>query len=307
MNVCDTNNELPRINHLVISGGGLGGIVLYGAVKQSNLRGEWAIENIKSIDAVSAGTFIAILISLKYDWETIDNYIIKRPWHNIFKVEHIKPLKIFYDCGLFDKSVIHDILGPFFRGVNLSPNITMKELYDFTGIDLHFYSTNLYDDKLIDFNWADFPEMEVLDAVYRSSTVPILFIPHCDEKCFYMDGFLNVNFPSTQLLRRIGSDKNALGFQYKLAKKVKKITNMLDMIKKIIVNLFNHKHKHMKTMKYQYTGEFDIFSIYDMYYIVNNGGKRRDLIALGEELPSPFPAVAGASPPHLRDGCNKII
>ena len=280
------------IQHLVISGGSFGGIVLYGALKQSNLRGEWSIDNIQSIDAISAGSILAVIISLKYDWEIIDNYIIKRPWQNILKFDKINPFKIIGDCGVFDVSVIIEVIAPFLRGVGLSIDVSMREFFEFTGIDLHFYATNLYTDEIVDFNHASFPDLRIVDAVYRSSTIPLFFIPQCeikDEKeYFYLDGYLIANYPSTQFLQRVGTDKHALGFKYANPHNKHKITNIFDMAKQIIVNLFRKSHTTTIKLKHQYTFYLELFTVYELYCIVNNSDKRRELLLLGEECQSIF-------------------
>ena len=53
------------IKHLVIGGGGPGGFINYGALKESNLQGIWKYDDIKTIYATSAGGFIALTILLK--------------------------------------------------------------------------------------------------------------------------------------------------------------------------------------------------------------------------------------------------
>jgi predicted acylesterase/phospholipase RssA len=69
------NNKNQNIKHLVICGGGIAGINAYGVLKKSNIDGFWNIDNIETIYGVSAGAMLAFIISLKYSWEDIDNYI----------------------------------------------------------------------------------------------------------------------------------------------------------------------------------------------------------------------------------------
>lgn len=75
----------PSIKHLVISSGGPAGIMMYNILRTLNLKGVWNIQNIRTIYGSSVGSFIAILIALNYDWSTMDDYIIKRPWDKIFR------------------------------------------------------------------------------------------------------------------------------------------------------------------------------------------------------------------------------
>ena len=49
-----TNDEIivtdnKKIEHIVMSGGGIVGLSFYGVLRESNKRGKWDINNIKSI------------------------------------------------------------------------------------------------------------------------------------------------------------------------------------------------------------------------------------------------------------------
>jgi predicted acylesterase/phospholipase RssA len=74
-----------NIKHLVISSGGPAGIMMYNILRTLNLKGVWDIKNIQTIYGSSVGSFIAVLIALNYDWATMDDFILKRPWDKIFR------------------------------------------------------------------------------------------------------------------------------------------------------------------------------------------------------------------------------
>jgi predicted acylesterase/phospholipase RssA len=71
------------IKHIVIPGGGPTGIKALGALQYLEQNGYWNIDNIETIYATSAGSIIAVLLCLKFDWDAINDYIIKRPWHEV--------------------------------------------------------------------------------------------------------------------------------------------------------------------------------------------------------------------------------
>lgn len=74
----------PPIKHLVISSGGPAGHMMYSILRTLNLKGVWDAKDIKSIYGSSIGSYIAIIIALRYEWEVMDDYLIKRPWEKIF-------------------------------------------------------------------------------------------------------------------------------------------------------------------------------------------------------------------------------
>ena len=80
----NTNNKPPTIKHLVIAAGGPSGCTMYGALRLLNQEGVWNINDIKTIYGSSVGSFIAVLLSLNYEWKTMDTFLLKRPWSKIY-------------------------------------------------------------------------------------------------------------------------------------------------------------------------------------------------------------------------------
>jgi predicted acylesterase/phospholipase RssA len=283
----------PQIQHLVFSGGGIGGLMLYGGLKETNMRGIWKHENIKSIHSVSAGSILSVIVALHYDWETTDKYIINRPWHKIFNFENINFLNIFYDGGIFDKSVFVEILTPLFRGMDISPEITMREFYEKTGVDCHFYCAEITDFKLIDICHTNYPELLLIDAVYRTCCIPVVFIPQrCGDDCF-MDGYLITNYPSKECLDYVCAtdaaavtEDSILGFCLYTPKPTKKdnntITNILDIIKTIITNIMVLIQKlSIVELKHQYEMGYIMDSLNETYAIISSPQLRKELIERG--------------------------
>ena len=49
----------------------------------------------------SAGAFVAVLLCLNYEWETILKYFVERPWHEAFPISPTTLFAgIFTNCGL---------------------------------------------------------------------------------------------------------------------------------------------------------------------------------------------------------------
>ena len=69
---------------MVISSGGPAGHMMYSVLRTLNLKGVWDIKDIRTIYGSSIGSFAAIIIALNYDWETMDDFLIKRPWEKIY-------------------------------------------------------------------------------------------------------------------------------------------------------------------------------------------------------------------------------
>jgi predicted acylesterase/phospholipase RssA len=183
------------IEHLVISGGGQTGLAFYGILRESEQRGFWSAGNIKSIYATSVGSFLAVLIALQYDWPTADNYIINRPWHTIFKVDIYSVMQAFGRRGILGVDIMEQMLGPLFAGKDIPLGITLGEFYELTGIELYFMTTELNAFELVKVSHLTHSDWRVVDAVYASCTLPILFAPLIrDGKC-YIDGGTLCSYP----------------------------------------------------------------------------------------------------------------
>lgn len=189
------------IKHLVISGGGPTGIKALGALKYLHEQSYWNINDIQSIYATSAGALIAVLIMLKFDMDTISNYILNRPWHEAYPINISQFFDIYKNKGLYNK-VTEIFFKPFFESKDLSLTMTMKELFEYTKIDLHVFSLEINKFIIEDISWKTHPELNVFTAIHMSIALPIIISPVCiNDKC-YIDGGIISNYPLEYCLKQ---------------------------------------------------------------------------------------------------------
>ena len=55
-------------------------------LRECHNRKLWKLEDIETIYGTSVGSIIAVILALDYDWDTLDDYLIKRPWNNVFNL-----------------------------------------------------------------------------------------------------------------------------------------------------------------------------------------------------------------------------
>jgi predicted acylesterase/phospholipase RssA len=183
------------IKHIVISGGGPTGLKSLGALQHLEKYDFWKIENIESIYATSAGAIIGLLIVMKIKWDYINDYVIKRPWHEVFDISINQIFEAFSKKGLFDDKVIDIFFKPFFNAIDLSINITMRELYEYSKIDFHVFSLEMNHFDMIDISHTTHPDLKVFDAIHMTIALPLVITPRClDNKC-YIDGGVVSNYP----------------------------------------------------------------------------------------------------------------
>ena len=222
------------IKHLVLSGGGPIMIQLLGAIQHLETNNFIDFKNIESIYGTSAGAIIGVIICLKYDWETINEYIIKRPWQDVFKIKVEKIFESYSKKGIFDLKTIEKCFKPLFDAKDIPMDITLEDFYKYSNVELHLFSFEINEFTIHDISYLTHPHLSLLTAIQMTCSLPILVTPVCIDDKFYIDGGIVCNYP---LKYCIDSGKNMdeiLGFknQYDNEKKshINSESTLLDFI-----------------------------------------------------------------------------
>ena len=199
------------IKHLVISGGGPLGLRYLGALEKLEKENFWKVDNIESIYGTSVGSMIGAFICLKYDWETLNKYIIERPWNDAFKINATQIFDSYYKKGLYDTKLIEIIFKPLLQAKNIEINVTLKEFYEFSKIDFHIFTFELNKFETIELSHITHPNLSLLQALTMSSAFPGIFMPTIIDKKCYIDGGVMCNYPINQCLRDNTNKDEILG------------------------------------------------------------------------------------------------
>jgi predicted acylesterase/phospholipase RssA len=184
-----------NIKNIVINGGGPTLFNAYGAVKQANLSGIWSHDSVESYYGTSAGAILSIILALQYSWEDLDDFIIKRPWQNVWKFSLLNIYDYYTNKGIFGKDMFVDFLGPLFKGKDVEVSISFKEFHELFKKNIYIYAVDLMSFELVEFSHLSHPDMPILDAVRASSALPILFQPVEYDGRLYTDGGFLLNYP----------------------------------------------------------------------------------------------------------------
>tara|TARA_B110001452_G_scaffold179773_1_gene150921 strand:+ start:1174 stop:2109 length:936 start_codon:yes stop_codon:yes gene_type:complete len=192
------------IKYLVLCGGGPVGLTIYGALKELHKENVWKLENIKTIYATSIGCLITLAVILDIEWAWLDDYIIKRPWLNLMNFTSSDYLNLMYSKGLLDEDFIIDIIKPLLLTKDIDIDVTLKEFYETTNVDLHLFTTNLNKFCKVDLNYKTHPDLKLYTAFMMSCCIPILIKPPYYNGEYYLDGGLFTNTPVNDC---IGTEK----------------------------------------------------------------------------------------------------
>jgi predicted acylesterase/phospholipase RssA len=280
------------IRHFVLSGGGVWGLSCYGALRESHRDGLWVIDNIQSIFATSVGSILAIILCLRYDWNDIDDYLIKRPWKEVFSFDFGKIIDAVVKRGLFDRTVIDKIFTSLLEGKDLSVNITLEEFCLWCKIDLHIFSCEINGETIhpIEFCKETHGKWKLLDVIYCSCCVPVLFQPFLTEsgEC-YIDGAICNNYPLEECLKRGCPENEIFGIRktkktnIDYLKKVGASSNLFDYLIYLLNQIMNKELFTPHQIKNQLDISSEFITIYEVMNASRSSEERMRLIAKGEE------------------------
>lgn len=277
------------IKHLVIAGGGPIGLQFLGALEHLNKNDFWKIEDIESIYATSIGTIIATFICLKYDWETLNKYIIERPWHDAFKLNGKQIFDAFYNKGLYDKKLAEIVFKPLLEAKDLSLSITLREFYEYSKIEFHLYTFELNKFETVDISYKTHPDLLLMQAITMSSALPGIFMPTILDNGCYIDGGVMSNYPLTYCLKEHTNPDEILGVTFYRSIQdettnayknniITEESSVLDFSIGFFINAMNYIYKNIKKDKIENQIECindDNFLTLDVIQISINSQKMR--------------------------------
>jgi predicted acylesterase/phospholipase RssA len=229
---------MPPIKHLVISGGGPIMVQILAAIQELEKNKYINVREIESIYGTSAGAIIGILLSLHFDWETLNDYIIKRPWHEVFPIHIQSILDSYTKKGLFDEKTIEKCFKPLFDAKDIPLNIHLLDFYKLTNIELHLFSFEVNEYKIVDISYLTHPELPVLQALHMSCALPILLTPVCLNNQCFIDGGIACNYPLSFCINSGKKIDEILGFKNKYSNENTNIDNKTTLLDYILTFLF---------------------------------------------------------------------
>jgi len=275
-----------NIECLVLSGGGHVGFIELGEAYYLEQQKIWDKTKLKSIYATSAGAILAVLIALDLDWETINDYMILRPWDKVCEIKVDNILNLLDTKGIYGEEIFIQFLKPLLDALDYSIDITLEEFYEKTKIELNFLSFNisLYESILL--NHSTFPTLPLYKALHMTSCIPIIFKPVEWNEEMYIDGGITCNYPIEHALKKYDKE-NILGFFFIINKTnytVQKETSMLNYLFSIfVVNIFkNYQMNNLIENEIVYDKQEDIQN-FELFDCVQSIEKRKYLFDKGIE------------------------
>jgi predicted acylesterase/phospholipase RssA len=305
------------IKHLVISSGGPAGHMMYSILRTLNLKGVWDFKNIKSIYGSSVGSYIAIILALRYDWSVMDDYLIKRPWEKIFvsasgpanssdttdstasalsdaknKLDYV--FRLYNNHGLYGLKEFTETLRPALQGKDIPVNITFQEFYDKTGVEVHFMVTEMNKFQVVDFSYKTHPTQSLVEACYMSCCYPFGFTPIYRDGCCYIDGGIINDYPVNECFNDQKCNvSEILGIKMLWERKPANLSEKSSVLQ-FVSTFFNQikgnlfENRPTKAIPNEVVCVSKVFASQDWMNWVKDENYRRELVLRGETFANVF-------------------
>ena len=196
--------ETKLIEHIVLSGGGIKGMALLGALKALDDAG--LLKNVKTYVGSSVGALLGALLCVGYSPEELYNVMSSI---NPYEFKSIEPMKLLTHFGIDSGMKIVKFLRTMIRIKTGNPHITFQELHNDFGMTLIITGTCIESGTVEYFSRDTTPNVAICDAIRLSISIPFIFSAVRFRGQTYVDGGILNNFPIDVL----NDKENVLGIQ----------------------------------------------------------------------------------------------
>ena len=253
-----------NITHLVLSGGGMRGVIFVGALRYMYINN--IHKNIKHIAGCSIGALIGLMMAFKLTIEEMEEilYICKDD-NELCYLSIKKYIRLMTDYGLFNTEILIKHLKNIikkkypemcllneYNTMDISETITFSQLSKSFGVNIYISCTNINTCDNEIFSIETTPNICVYKACCASMAIPLLFKPINIGDYYYYDGALTNNFP-IKIFANVPKE-NIIGMilykENKNIEPIKKI-NLIYIIKQLmtILNILRVKQVLLKEIQ----------------------------------------------------------
>jgi NTE family protein len=201
----------PR--RLVLSGGGVKVVSIVGALKVLDEKG--CLRALKEVIGVSAGAFLAFIVSTGCPFKKIEELILELNFGIIRNMSPEAFLGFPETFGIDDgKQLINFLIYLFRTDFNLEPSLTFQQHARTSKYRFRCWATDLNTRTAREFSVGVTPNVKIIDALRASMCLPMYFTPLPDPITGHLlsDGGIQGNLPLHHLTDDECQEAIAIGF-----------------------------------------------------------------------------------------------
>ncbi len=178
---------MNTIKNLVVAGGGAKNLSLIGFLQKIN------INSIHNYAGVSSGSVLIYLLSIGYTPKDLENLALELNLTEFMGEPSIE--NIIISKSITNLNNLKIILQTLTNYQFQTDSITFSQLYEFTNNNIHIGVTSLNNVEFEIFNKDNHPNVNIIDVIIASCSIPIIFPPHKINNKYYCDGYIFNNCP----------------------------------------------------------------------------------------------------------------
>jgi predicted acylesterase/phospholipase RssA len=179
---------------------------------------------------------------------------------------------------------------PLFEAKDIHLTISLKEFYELTKIELHFFVFELNSFLIEDISHLTHPDVMLLDALFMTCSLPILTSPICLENKCYIDGGILCNYPLKYCIDSGKKEDEILGFKNKyntdnINTVINSESTLLDFIMSFLFKIIYSfsTSDNQPTIQHEIISNTNMMNIHVMRDVLSNSTKRNELFNIGKK------------------------
>lgn len=198
-----------NITHLILSDGGLKGIVYVGVLQYLYI--EDLLKNIKFIAGTSIGAYFALIFALKIPIEDIQTML-----HNIIEniekdqlctINHQTFNKLFMKNGIMTLDFLFEEIHLYMKQKFNCDDMSFIDFVKRTGVNLYVSTTNINTACMKIFCLEDTPDAFIIESVKASMSIPFLFEPIQIDGELFQDGCVSSSLSLMNIFKDIPTEQ----------------------------------------------------------------------------------------------------
>ena len=198
--------------------------------------------------------------------------------------------------GVLGKSFMNIIFDKLLKARGLSTTITLKEFYNYSKINLVIFSVNANTFDIVKISHDTHPQLELIDALYMSSTMPFVFQPLFVKDICYIDGGCICHYPINYCVEDVDDTNEILGIKLRFKANTLNITETSNIFY-FGFHLFNKLISNRQNKNISIENEINIdcnlLNASDAFDCINNKSTREKYIKEGESFAEVFLGIKG--------------
>jgi len=230
--------------YLILSGGGVKVVSIVGAMKALETSG--LLTQLKEISGVSAGAWLAFMISAGLSIETLESLVLEFEFSHIRNLNPEGLMTFPETLGIDDGTNLIKFLESIFRvAIKISPTVTFSEFnaLNLSKIKFRCWATDLKEYTTCEFSLEKTPNARIIDALRASMALPLYFTPvkHPITGNLLSDGGIQGSLPIHALTET--ERENCIGIGFSQDSEKKNPTDLMSFMSSLFSCLIHSRHE----------------------------------------------------------------